>query len=356
MNKPIFSNQKTLLIIMLVCIIPVALSLGVNIEKDTPASTSINSSEYWLTNLGPLNGVNATQFDNIAEALNIDEVWLSSFVDAISSTLFCALTGCNMTGNINMGGNDLTNVNIINAVNGTFTGHLEIQTINGTNATFQNVNITSNNTLTIGGVSLSTSETFEGKRVLSIFDNETGEDVFVNAFAYLGSGFFLTNISFENGTVFASAFNGSQFSGGNFTGDNFTGLNFFGGNFFGDEYTLGGETINNWSDVNYTVSNGTVFFTTPAFSGSSSFLLPDIFHFEIAQIIVEPSTTSGNYRFAMYETGSGETIDADLITHKNTWNIFKSYPIDNQVSLNFTSVSPVKSFDVQIKYFTNVAN
>ncbi len=268
---------------------------------------------------------------------------------------------------------------------------LIIRNINGTNATFANLNVTENNSIYLGGVKLSTQETFEGKRVLSITDNETGDDVFVDAFAYLGSGFYLENISFENGTVIAKAFNASEaFYGGNFTGDNFTGTNaffdfydwtaespwlIFNGsflqfnetyfnesledivaNFTYDSLTLNGTTITDWSQVNFTVSNNTVFYTSPNFGGDFSVVLNETFNFEIAQIIVEPSTTSGNWRFAMYEYPSGEVIDADLIAHSDTWNIFKSYPINGQVSLNWTAVGPARSFNVTIKYFNNVAN
>ncbi len=262
---------------------------------------------------------------------------------------------------------------------------LYIGNINGTNATFENVNITKNSTLYIGGIALSTQDTFEGKRVLSIKDNETGDDVFVDAFAYLGSGFYLTNISFENGTVFAANFNATgQYIGGNFTGDNFTGTNaffdfydwtaqspflIFNGTFLSfnetalnntiqnanfTSITLNGETITSWSEVNYTVSNNTVIATTPTFTGSYSMVLPEQFSFEIAQIIVTP-INSGNYRFGMYEV-SGETIDANLITHNGVWNIFKSYPIDNQVTINFTNVAPANNFTVTIKYFQNQPN
>ena len=39
---------------------------------------TVNSSEWW----GDLNTYNATQFDNLANVLNIDESWLESFGDA----------------------------------------------------------------------------------------------------------------------------------------------------------------------------------------------------------------------------------------------------------------------------------
>lgn len=259
---------------------------------------------------------------------------------------------------------------------------------NVTNGTYEYLNVTkdlfvSNSTIYVGNVSISSLETFEGKKILSIGDDDT----FVEAFGYFGDGGFLDNISFINGSVIALNFltNGT-FQGGNFTGWNFTGLNFFGGNFFGTydwtaespyldfngtfldfnesaigtdfnftALTLNGTTITDWSEVNYTTTNNTVIYTTTSFTGSQNFVVPDSFNFEIAQIIVTPSN-AGNYRFGMYERGSGETIDANLINHNSEWNIFKSYPINNQVTLNFTNVAPANDFTVTIKYFTSQPN
>jgi len=268
------------------------------------------------------------------------------------------------------------------------------QNIQATNGTFEYVNVTkdlyvSNSTLYIGNVSIS-SGIQDNAEVLNISATE------VRATYFVGDGSRLTNISFENGTVIAQAVNASYYIGGNYTGENYTGLNFFGGNFYGiydwtaeapwlifngtyltfnesyfnqsvqnyvnninasalnfSSITLNGTTITDWSQVNYTVNNDTVTYTTGAFSGSSNFVVPETFNFEIAQIIITPSG-GGNYRFAMYELGTGETIDADLSPHSGVWNIFKSYPINNQVTLNFSNVAPSNSFTVTIKYFTNV--
>ncbi len=78
---------------------------------ETPINYSliptVNSSDWW----GSLNTVNTTQFDNLANVLNIDEGWLSSFGNA----LWCKLTGCTMTGDINMNGKDINNIKNANA-------------------------------------------------------------------------------------------------------------------------------------------------------------------------------------------------------------------------------------------------
>ena len=212
---------------------------------------------------------------------------------------------------------------------------VDLRNVEGVNATFEYVNVTedlyvSNSTLVIGGVAIS-----ESNNILQI---EEGALLNATALAGDGSRIFNLSLNYSNGTAIFG---------------NISAENFFGGNYFGDSYSLNGTSISDWSEVNYTVGNGTVFYSTPSFSGSYSVVLPETFNFEIAQIIVEPDTNA-RYSFSMYETGSGETIDADIMRHRGTWNIFKSFPIDSQVSLNFTNVVGTNQFNVTIKYFTNV--
>lgn len=87
--------------------------------NDTLAGTnlSVNSSDYW----DDFDTANTTWFENIAGALSLKLDQLTSFGD----TVWCTLTGCTMTGNIDMGGNNILNGGLINstnmtAVNGTF--------------------------------------------------------------------------------------------------------------------------------------------------------------------------------------------------------------------------------------------
>lgn len=51
-----------------------------------------NSTENWITDIGSLSTVNATQFSNQGGVLNLIESWVSS--------RWCDLTGCTMTGSI----------------------------------------------------------------------------------------------------------------------------------------------------------------------------------------------------------------------------------------------------------------
>ena len=67
---------------------------------------SVNATEFWNTNIGSLENVDATQFENNGGTLNISTTWLTTF----GNNLWCALTGCTMAGNINMGNNDITNI------------------------------------------------------------------------------------------------------------------------------------------------------------------------------------------------------------------------------------------------------
>lgn len=68
-------------------------------KEKTSKTTSItnyynatNNTDYWDTNIGSLDDVNDTQFDNSAGTLTIDHPWLNS--------LYCKLTGCTMTGDL----------------------------------------------------------------------------------------------------------------------------------------------------------------------------------------------------------------------------------------------------------------
>lgn len=79
----------------------------------TNGTGTTNSSEYWITNIGTLDNVNATQFDDNGGIFSIDISWLTSF----GNSLWCKLTGCTMEGNINMGGNNISNADTITANN-----------------------------------------------------------------------------------------------------------------------------------------------------------------------------------------------------------------------------------------------
>ncbi|KKM28011.1 hypothetical protein LCGC14_1569010, partial [marine sediment metagenome] len=60
----------------------------------------VNSTNRWTTNIGNLDGVNATQHDNVGGLLTIATGWLND--------LYCKLTGCVMTGDIDMNENNIS--------------------------------------------------------------------------------------------------------------------------------------------------------------------------------------------------------------------------------------------------------
>jgi len=65
---------------------------------------TVNSTNWWNTiSLGPMDDAQDGQFNNIGGTLTID----SNYIDAN----WCALTGCTMSGNIDMGGNNINNIN-----------------------------------------------------------------------------------------------------------------------------------------------------------------------------------------------------------------------------------------------------
>lgn len=66
------------------------------------SNLNVNSSEIWITNVGDLDDVNDTQFDGgDGDTLNIKESWLTSF----GNNIWCALTGCEMSGDLNLTAN-----------------------------------------------------------------------------------------------------------------------------------------------------------------------------------------------------------------------------------------------------------
>lgn len=65
----------------------------------------VNTSDYWITDIGSLSTVNATQFSNNGGVLTAIKSWWDG--------LYCELTGCTMSGDINMDGNNITNINLL---------------------------------------------------------------------------------------------------------------------------------------------------------------------------------------------------------------------------------------------------
>lgn len=77
-----------------------------------PYSFRSNVSDYW----DDIDTINTTQLMNLSGNLNIRESWLTS--------LYCKLTGCTMTGDIDLGDNSILNVNTINITNNTYVSYL----------------------------------------------------------------------------------------------------------------------------------------------------------------------------------------------------------------------------------------
>jgi len=69
-------------------------------------------SDAWITNIGTLTDVDANQHNNVGGVLTISETYLKSWADLIYAPLsslanYLPLAGGTMTGDINMGGNDI---------------------------------------------------------------------------------------------------------------------------------------------------------------------------------------------------------------------------------------------------------
>jgi hypothetical protein len=83
-----------------------------NVTYNNYVIANISNQTYnWITNNLTMNGINTTQLRNVNGYLTIVENWLSTF----GNTIWCKLTGCTMTGDLNMNGNNITNVKNISS-------------------------------------------------------------------------------------------------------------------------------------------------------------------------------------------------------------------------------------------------
>ena len=128
MKKVIF------LIMLLVCVSLVNADFGYN-DYDGPILTIdpsifnnntayVNSTEWWITSIGSLDNVDASQHNNVAGVLTISETYLRSFGDGE----WLEIDGGNSpTANINWGGFNLNNVDVLvgNNINITSSNTLE---------------------------------------------------------------------------------------------------------------------------------------------------------------------------------------------------------------------------------------
>lgn len=73
-----------------------------------------NFSEVWITDIGYADTINISQFIVSLEILSINTSW--------TNTLYCELVGCTMTGDIDMGLNDIINVDDLEVTNITLFG------------------------------------------------------------------------------------------------------------------------------------------------------------------------------------------------------------------------------------------
>ncbi len=109
---------------------------------------NFSKADIWNTNLGELTNTNSSQFYNNAGVLSALKSWWDG--------LYCELTGCTMIGDIDMGGNDILNVDVIEGYNKTvnlttfydlryLTGELALYFYNSTdphNSSYTVMNIT----------------------------------------------------------------------------------------------------------------------------------------------------------------------------------------------------------------------
>jgi len=109
----------TILLMTSISALPQDTGTEINFKYETPINYSnivinetSNQSEYWNTNIGSLNGVNTTQFEEQVGDLGIKTSWLDTFINSFdfltshqSLSHLVPYTGA--TGDVNLGSNDL---------------------------------------------------------------------------------------------------------------------------------------------------------------------------------------------------------------------------------------------------------
>jgi len=77
--------RRILIILMLVLILMPVVTAQIIIVKPSSSggdsSSNVNSSEYWNTNLGPLDNANSTQFENTGGTLSIIQSWILGLIN-----------------------------------------------------------------------------------------------------------------------------------------------------------------------------------------------------------------------------------------------------------------------------------
>lgn len=116
-------------------------------------------------------------------------------------------------------------------------------------------------------------------------------------------------------------------------------------NFWVNESALN-TTINNIAKVqtlNYTFN----------ISGPGSAVSLTNITYEITQVIVIPGSNSTNYRFQLTEYPSGDIIDENRAVHSGVWNIRKSYSLNSQINATILTSVPSDTYTIIIKYLQN---
>ncbi len=87
-------------------------------------NTTVNESNFWITDEGVLGTVNSTQFENNGGTLSIMISWLNGAIGDVAC-LLSGGSGCTMQGDIDMSNNNLDNVDNITIDNNIFFGDLD---------------------------------------------------------------------------------------------------------------------------------------------------------------------------------------------------------------------------------------
>lgn len=345
-----------------------------NVDNDTKTF----GSGYYLINSQTGNliyvSLNETTLNNTITTLigvtsinasNIEDIWVNE-------------TGDTMTGNLNMSGNNITDIQYLwfasneSFIRSYYNGSkytIELW-VNGELQQDWGASTTIYQTATFLDNAFFKDLFFEGAGGEGLFINTSiivGENLTVQGLIH-GNGTYITDVCHSDGT--GCDFNATQvFNLSNSWNDLLDIPNGFADNIDNDSqlytsapelYITGKELFFNQTYNNLTigslaeVSEYEDTFTISVSGGVGSSLSNLAIDFSITRIKVIPPTNSTAYRFLAIEENGGEVIDQDRIPHKGVWDIRKSHAINNDyVNASISGAVTDGTYTIKVTYLDN---
>ena len=328
-----------------------------------------------------------------------------------ADTLYCKLTGCEMTGDIDMQGNEIKNVNLSNVnvinISGINDTHIE-----GTppwlydnffNMFFNesHYNTSTNSLIDFSikqlkddawvNLTINSTDAYfrwnASNQTLELWVNQELQQDWGASTTIYQTATFLDNAFFNNIFLESAAGDAMILNTTLIVVGNTTSTFYFGDGRYLDSVCLSNGTNCNQSFISfpsgksgaspwlYNDSN-TIYFNETHYNvstqdlaevrtyveyinftssgGSYSAKSSSLIDFQITRITVTPNSLATQYRFEAVKDSNGEIIDKDRVKHTGVWDIEKAVAIDNDyVNISLTQINPDDTFSVKITYIDN---